>query len=125
MQPALHSVHATGWCGSSFHTTPGVNPEPLPPPAPPSSRANLRSDHRESLLCPTPSLSPDVARSVLQHRNMSAAPVPTQAEAEEKIINLLMTFEPLEALGREKVTVDAHFINDLGLDSLDIVECVM
>lgn len=63
--------------------------------------------------------------SVLQHRNMSAAPVPTQAEAEEKIINLLMTFEPLEALGREKVTVDAHFINDLGLDSLDIVECVM
>jgi NADH dehydrogenase (ubiquinone) 1 alpha/beta subcomplex 1 len=41
---------------------------------------------------------------------------------EARVLQLLRDFEKVS---KEKVTVDAHFINDLGLDSLDQVEITM
>jgi NADH dehydrogenase (ubiquinone) 1 alpha/beta subcomplex 1 len=41
---------------------------------------------------------------------------------EGRVLQLLRDFEKV---AKEKVTVDAHFINDLGLDSLDQVEITM
>lgn len=50
--------------------------------------------------------------------NEGTAPSPTEAQVKE-IIATQLSVEP------EKVTSDAKFIEDLGADSLDIVELVM
>lgn len=44
------------------------------------------------------------------------------AEVAERIIGVLKAFDKVDA---SKVTDKSHFINDLGLDSLDAVEVVM
>merc|ERR1719494_43514 len=49
-------------------------------------------------------------------------PIGTPEEVEERTINILKMFDKVDP---EKVNMDAHFINDLGLDSLDVVEIVM
>ncbi|XP_002170625.2 uncharacterized protein LOC100214359 isoform X1 [Hydra vulgaris] len=41
---------------------------------------------------------------------------------EEQTLNVLKLFDKVDP---SKVTLEAHFINDLGLDSLDVVEVVM
>ncbi|XP_057310756.1 uncharacterized protein LOC130648706 [Hydractinia symbiolongicarpus] len=41
---------------------------------------------------------------------------------EEQTMNVLKLFDKVDP---SKVTLEAHFINDLGLDSLDVVEVVM
>eukprot|EP00612_Vaucheria_litorea_P004254 CAMPEP_0171466032 /NCGR_PEP_ID=MMETSP0945-20130129/8939_1 /TAXON_ID=109269 /ORGANISM="Vaucheria litorea, Strain CCMP2940" /LENGTH=145 /DNA_ID=CAMNT_0011993891 /DNA_START=81 /DNA_END=516 /DNA_ORIENTATION=- len=43
-------------------------------------------------------------------------------EVQERVINVVKAFEQVED---SKVTPTSHFINDLGLDSLDTVEVVM
>ena len=51
--------------------------------------------------------------------------VPTfvdRAEVTERVINRVKDFEKVPA---DKVNAKAHFVNDLGLDSLDAVEVVM
>ena len=47
---------------------------------------------------------------------------PTWKEVNDKIIEVLSAFDKIAP---ENVSLEAHFINDLGLDSLDIVEIVM
>ncbi|KAI5793772.1 acyl carrier protein [Peziza echinospora] len=47
----------------------------------------------------------------------------TQAEVEGRIIDLLKGFD--KVTDDSKLTPKAHFVNDLGLDSLDTVEVVM
>ena len=49
-------------------------------------------------------------------------PPPTWKEVNDKIIEVLSAFDKIAP---ENVSLEAHFINDLGLDSLDIVEIVM
>ncbi|KAJ1564205.1 NADH dehydrogenase 1, alpha/beta subcomplex subunit 1 ndufab1/ACP, partial [Cladochytrium tenue] len=44
---------------------------------------------------------------------------PTKAQIEERILQVLKDFDKVDA---SKLTLDAHFYNDLGLDSLDQVE---
>ncbi|KAL8616867.1 hypothetical protein ACOMHN_041786 [Nucella lapillus] len=46
----------------------------------------------------------------------------SQQELEERVMNVLKIYDKINA---EKLTLDSHFINDLGLDSLDQVEIVM
>lgn len=45
-----------------------------------------------------------------------------EVEVEERVVSVLKNFEKVEP---GKVTPTAHFIKDLGLDSLDTVEVVM
>ncbi|KAI6660933.1 Acyl carrier protein 2, mitochondrial-like [Oopsacas minuta] len=47
---------------------------------------------------------------------------PTWEEVNKKIIDVLSAFDKIAP---ENVSLGAHFVNDLGLDSLDIVEIVM
>jgi NADH dehydrogenase (ubiquinone) 1 alpha/beta subcomplex 1 len=44
------------------------------------------------------------------------------AIVEERVLSVVKDFEKVDA---SKVSKDSHFINDLGLDSLDTVEVVM
>jgi len=60
--------------------------------------------------------------AISQVRWMGAAPVPTTKQAEEKMLTILRLFDDIDP---SKLTMDSHFINDLGLESLDVVECVM
>ena len=46
----------------------------------------------------------------------------TPEQIQERVINVVKNFEKVDP---EKVNPDAHFVNDLGLDSLDTVELVL
>ncbi|KAJ3033986.1 NADH dehydrogenase 1, alpha/beta subcomplex subunit 1 ndufab1/ACP [Rhizophlyctis rosea] len=46
----------------------------------------------------------------------------TPQQIEDRILQLLKDFEKVDPV---KLTIDSHFINDLGLDSLDQVEITM
>ncbi|KAJ3196435.1 Acyl carrier protein 1, mitochondrial [Irineochytrium annulatum] len=73
-------------------------------------------------------LLPSVAASPLcrcqgQARSYSAAPEPlTVADIETRVLQVLKDFDKVDAA---KLTLDSHFVNDLGLDSLDQVEITM
>jgi NADH dehydrogenase (ubiquinone) 1 alpha/beta subcomplex 1 len=43
-------------------------------------------------------------------------------DVEDRILDVLKKFDKVDP---SKVHVDAHLVNDLGLDSLDVVEVVM
>lgn len=43
-------------------------------------------------------------------------------QLEERTLNLLKLFDKVDP---DKVKVESHLINDLGLDSLDVVEIIM
>ncbi|XP_058800304.1 acyl carrier protein, mitochondrial isoform X2 [Phymastichus coffea] len=47
---------------------------------------------------------------------------PSIKEIEERVLKVVAAYDKVTA---EKLTVDSHFINDLGLDSLDHVEVIM
>nr|ACO12606.1 Acyl carrier protein, mitochondrial precursor [Lepeophtheirus salmonis] len=47
---------------------------------------------------------------------------PSFKELEERVVHVCKAFDKISA---EKLTPDSHFINDLGLDSLDHVEVIM
>ncbi|KAJ1558205.1 Acyl carrier protein 1, mitochondrial [Nowakowskiella sp. JEL0078] len=51
----------------------------------------------------------------------SAGPL-TVSQIEDRVLGLLSDFEKVDA---SKLTLDAHFVTDLGLDSLDQVEVAM
>ncbi|KAJ3121999.1 NADH dehydrogenase 1, alpha/beta subcomplex subunit 1 ndufab1/ACP [Nowakowskiella sp. JEL0407] len=56
-------------------------------------------------------------------RFYSAGPAPlTIQQIEDRVLNLLKDFEKVDS---KKLGLDAHFIHDLGLDSLDQVEVTM
>jgi len=62
-------------------------------------------------------------RLVLPVRAYSAgAHALTQTEIQERVVRVVKNYEKVDAA---KVSPTAHFINDLGLDSLDTVELVM
>ncbi|RZF32095.1 hypothetical protein LSTR_LSTR014847 [Laodelphax striatellus] len=46
----------------------------------------------------------------------------TKAEVEDRVLKVCKAFDKITA---DKLTADSHFINDLGLDSLDHVEIIM
>ena len=46
----------------------------------------------------------------------------SQEEVEARVLNVCKAFDKIMA---DKLTLDSHFINDLGLDSLDHVEVIM
>ncbi|KAL1931648.1 hypothetical protein VTP01DRAFT_9791 [Rhizomucor pusillus] len=46
----------------------------------------------------------------------------SQADIESRVLDILRGFDKVD---QSKVSLDAHFVNDLGLDSLDTVEVVM
>ncbi|KAJ8722318.1 hypothetical protein PYW08_004720 [Mythimna loreyi] len=47
---------------------------------------------------------------------------PTPQEIEERVLKVCQAYDKLSSM---KLSVDCHFINDLGLDSLDHVEVIM
>jgi len=46
----------------------------------------------------------------------------TQDQIESRVLAVCKAFDKISA---DKITLDSHFINDLGLDSLDHVEVIM
>nr|KAG5713916.1 hypothetical protein BaRGS_024543 [Batillaria attramentaria] len=50
------------------------------------------------------------------------ATVQAVQDVEKRVLQVLKTYDKINA---EKLTQDSHFINDLGLDSLDQVEIIM
>merc|ERR1711974_81324 len=46
----------------------------------------------------------------------------TKGDVELRVVNVCKAFDKITA---DKVSLDSHFINDLGLDSLDHVEVIM
>ena len=46
----------------------------------------------------------------------------SQGDIEARVLNVVKAFDKITS---DKVTLDSHFINDLGLDSLDHVEVIM
>ncbi|XP_012277724.1 acyl carrier protein, mitochondrial isoform X2 [Orussus abietinus] len=46
----------------------------------------------------------------------------SQKQIEERVLKVVAAYDKVSA---EKLTVESHFINDLGLDSLDHVEVIM
>ncbi|KAI9318978.1 acyl carrier protein-like protein [Dichotomocladium elegans] len=61
-------------------------------------------------------------RTVPQARFYSAGAGLTHADIESRVLDILRGFDKVD---QAKISVDAHFVNDLGLDSLDTVEVVM
>ncbi|EDV27696.1 expressed hypothetical protein [Trichoplax adhaerens] len=47
---------------------------------------------------------------------------PNKEEIEHRVLEVLRSFDKVDT---SKLSMDAHFINDMGLDSLDTVEIVM
>ncbi|CAO3638832.1 unnamed protein product [Cunninghamella blakesleeana] len=54
-------------------------------------------------------------------RYYSAAAL-SKSDIESRVLDILKGFEKVD---EKKLSLDAHFVNDLGLDSLDTVEVVM
>ncbi|CAB4002899.1 Acyl carrier, mitochondrial [Paramuricea clavata] len=59
---------------------------------------------------------------ILQVKYFSDGPALTAAELEQRTLEVIKSFDKVDP---DKVTVDAHFINDMGLDSLDVVDILM
>lgn len=57
----------------------------------------------------------------IQFRPFSGKP-PTEEEVKETLLYVLKCFDKVNP---EQITMEAHFIKDLGLDSLDVVEIIM
>ncbi|KAJ3384025.1 Acyl carrier protein 1, mitochondrial [Entophlyctis sp. JEL0112] len=61
-----------------------------------------------------------VGTSISRPRFYSAGPEPlTKERIQERVLNVLRDFDKVDV---SKLTLDSHFITDLGLDSLDQVE---
>ncbi|XP_055318710.1 acyl carrier protein, mitochondrial isoform X2 [Sitodiplosis mosellana] len=69
-----------------------------------------------------PSLVKSVQVMKILSKNYSASKPLTQPEIEERVLKVVKSYDKIVA---EKLTPDSHFINDLGLDSLDHVEVIM
>ena len=63
-----------------------------------------------------------VAMGLLQHRRWLAAAFLDEADVTDRVLGCLKNFPKVDP---SKVTAGSHFMNDLGLDSLDTVEVVM
>mmetsp|Transcript_37040 Transcript_37040/g.72287 ORF Transcript_37040/g.72287 Transcript_37040/m.72287 type:complete len:134 (+) Transcript_37040:30-431(+) len=66
-------------------------------------------------------MRPVLAPSALWSRGFASAFIP-KAEVQERVMSVVKNFQNVDAA---KVTPEASFTNDLGLDSLDTVEVVM
>uniref|UniRef100_A0A0D9Z7F1 Acyl carrier protein n=1 Tax=Oryza glumipatula TaxID=40148 RepID=A0A0D9Z7F1_9ORYZ len=90
---------------------------------------HLRVAVAPSSSSPAPSLRPVVAlrEALCARRWMSSEEAKgsflDKAEVTERIVKVVRNFQKID--DPAKVTPDAHFKNDLGLDSLDAVEVVM
>ncbi|KAJ3092940.1 oligosaccharyl transferase stt3 subunit [Quaeritorhiza haematococci] len=86
-----------------------------------SSTSSLRQFHQH--VRSTRVVAPLANSQSWSARNYSAAPEPlTKQQVEDRVMQVLRDFDKVKG---DKLTVDAHFINDLGLDSLDQVEITM
>uniref|UniRef100_A0A2A4JGU0 Acyl carrier protein n=1 Tax=Heliothis virescens TaxID=7102 RepID=A0A2A4JGU0_HELVI len=70
--------------------------------------------------CNTQSLQNGVQRK--QHYSTGGHHKPSPQEIEERVLKVCKAYDKLSCV---KLSVDCHFINDLGLDSLDHVEVIM
>lgn len=92
---------------------------------PAASAAAIRRLHCETATAERrlrPQWTPAARKTVLLCRNYSEEAAMSPSEIQQNVINVLKMFDKIDP---DKVTPQAHFINDLGLDSLDVVEIVM
>ncbi|XP_004522991.1 acyl carrier protein, mitochondrial isoform X1 [Ceratitis capitata] len=85
----------------------------------------LRMMHRISVNTPAMSILLNQNKSNWQSqsvRNFSAKPPLTLKLIGERVLLVLKLYDKIDP---SKLSVDSHFINDLGLDSLDHVEVIM
>ncbi|RKF59195.1 Acyl carrier protein, mitochondrial [Erysiphe neolycopersici] len=87
----------------------------------PRHMSMIRSPIRSSLI-PQSHITPPTFQAV--KRYSASAPI-SEAEVQERIIDLLKNFDKVKADDINKISPTAHFFNDLGLDSLDTVEVLM
>jgi len=57
-----------------------------------------------------------------QQQRYYAAVIASKSDIESRVLAVCKAFDKITA---DKVSLDSHFINDLGLDSLDHVEVIM
>ncbi|KAI3641247.1 hypothetical protein MIR68_000719 [Amoeboaphelidium protococcarum] len=62
------------------------------------------------------------ASSMINHRRQYAGGRPPKSDFEQRAIELLRGFEKVD---QDKLSINAHFSKDLGLDSLDAVEVLI
>ncbi|XP_054733819.1 acyl carrier protein, mitochondrial isoform X1 [Anastrepha obliqua] len=85
----------------------------------------LRMMHRINVNTPAMSILLQQNKSAWQSqsvRNYSAKPPLTLKLISERVLLVLKLYDKVDP---SKLSVDSHFINDLGLDSLDHVEVIM
>ncbi|PIK61704.1 putative acyl carrier protein, mitochondrial isoform X2 [Apostichopus japonicus] len=85
-----------------------------------STLVNNRPYHSFNCIKPLDVVRPSVAVTCLRH--YADLPQLTFDQIEARTLNLLKLFDKVDP---DKVTVSSHFIDDMGLDSLDVVEIVM
>ncbi|XP_061456083.1 acyl carrier protein, mitochondrial [Rhineura floridana] len=90
---------------------------------PPAARLGHPPFLSSSTLPPGPaSLTPQVSGTFLKLCRHYCAPPLTLGGIREQVIYVLKLYDKIDP---EKLTVDSHFMKDLGLDSLDQVEIIM
>ncbi|XP_068913512.1 acyl carrier protein isoform X2 [Tenebrio molitor] len=80
---------------------------------------NKYKNHEQPHLCSTVYAAPSQMRfyspEVIRTK-------PTEDEIKQRVLKVCASYDKVTA---DKLTLDSHFINDLGLDSLDHVEVIM
>merc|ERR1712098_380777 len=72
-------------------------------------------------VCPNQPQGTSVSSISKFSRSFTTATI-SKADVMDKVLNVCKTYDKINA---EKLTPDSHFMNDLGLDSLDQVEIIM
>ncbi|XP_011189457.1 acyl carrier protein, mitochondrial isoform X1 [Zeugodacus cucurbitae] len=90
-----------------------------------TAQPQMRMMHRISINTPAVSVLLNQNNSIWQSqfvRNYSAKPPLSLKLINERVLLVLKLYDKIDP---SKLSVDSHFINDLGLDSLDHVEVIM
>uniref|UniRef100_A0A8C0IUS6 Acyl carrier protein n=1 Tax=Chelonoidis abingdonii TaxID=106734 RepID=A0A8C0IUS6_CHEAB len=92
---------------------------PLPVPSPEFAPSTLNSSQS---LPPASPPAPQPPAPIKLCRHYSDLPPLTLESIQERVLYVLKLYDKVDP---EKLTVTAHFMKDLGLDSLDQVEIIM
>ncbi|CAN6656067.1 acyl carrier protein, mitochondrial [Trichomonascus vanleenenianus] len=90
-----------------------------------TARIAMRASRALNVRAATVAARPAIARPMMGFRHYSAEVSPSglsRQEIEKRIVNVVKAFDKVE--DATKITSNANFVSDLGLDSLDTVEVV-
>ncbi|XP_074866741.1 acyl carrier protein, mitochondrial [Carettochelys insculpta] len=96
-----------------------LQPRPLPARGP---RPAALCSRRPAPAAPPPPPRPQVSGTLQLCRHYSDLPPLTLENIKERVLYVLKLYDKVDP---EKLSINAHFMKDLGLDSLDQVEIIM